>query len=75
MVANHINLLYELQEDKGHMIVITCVDYFSKMVHLVPLQECDARTVADKFLSMIVSQYGLLECILSDYDPCLHGHL
>ena len=54
--------------------MMTCIDRFSKMVQLVPLQESDARTIADKFLSMVVSQHGLPECITSDHDPCFCGH-
>ena len=44
------------------------------MVQLVPLQESDACTIADKFLSMVVSQHGLPECIMSGHDPhfCCH---
>ena len=51
-----------------------CVDIFSKMVHLVLLWESDAQTVADKFLSMVVSQHGPPECITSDRDPRFRGH-
>ena len=55
-------------------MVMTCVDRFSKMVQLVPLRESDARTIADKFLSTVVSQHGLAECITSDRDPRFCGH-
>ena len=55
-------------------MVMTCIDRFSKMVQLVPLQESDTRTVAGKFLSMVVSQHGLSECIMSDRDPRFRGH-
>ena len=44
------------------------------MVQLVPLWESDAQTIADKFLSMLVSQHGLPEYSTSDHDPCFHGH-
>ena len=54
--------------------MMTCIDKLSKMVQLVPLWESDAQTVADKFLSMVVSQHGLPECIMSDHDPCFRGH-
>ena len=30
--------------------------------------------MADKFLSTVVSQHGLLECIMSDPDPRFHDH-
>ena len=56
------------------MIVITCMDRFSKIVQLVPLQESDALTIADIFLSMVVSQHRLPECITSHCDPCFCGY-
>ena len=55
-------------------MVMTFIDRFSKVVQLVPLQESDAQTVANKFLSMVVNQHGLPECITSDHDPRFHGH-
>ena len=55
-------------------MVRMCIDYFSKMVKLVSLQESDKQTVADKFLSIVVSQHGLPNCITSDYDPWSNGH-
>ena len=30
--------------------------------------------MAEKFLSTVVSQYALPECIVSDYDPQFSGH-
>ena len=44
------------------------------MVRLVPLQESDAGTVANKFLSTVVSQHGLPECIMNNHDPRFSGH-
>ena len=55
-------------------MVMMCINRFSKMVQLVPLWESDARTIADKFLSMVVIQPGLPECIRSNHDPCFCGH-
>ena len=55
-------------------MVMTCSNKFSKIVQLVPLQESDANTIADKFLSMIVSQHGLPECIMGDCDPHFYGY-
>ena len=56
------------------MIVMTYINRFSKMVQLVLLWESDARTIADRFLSMIVSHHGFPECTTSDRDPRFHGH-
>ena len=55
-------------------MVMMCIDGFGKMVQLVPLQESDTCTIADKFLSIVVSQHGLLEYITNDCDPCFCGH-
>ena len=55
-------------------MVMIYVNRFSKMVQLVLLQESDAHTIADRFLSIVVSQHRLPECITSDHDPRFHGH-
>ena len=55
-------------------MVMTYINRFNKMVQLVLLWESDAPTAANSFLSMVVSQNGLPECITSNYDPCFHGH-
>ena len=55
-------------------MVITCIEKFSNMVQLVPLQESDTRTVAEKFLSTVVSQHGLPEYIMSNHDPHFCSH-
>ena len=44
------------------------------MVQLLPLQEPDPHTIADKFFSMVVSQHRLQEYIISDHDPHFCGH-
>ena len=56
------------------MMVMTCIDRFSKIVQLVLLQEFDVCTIANKFLSMVVSWHGLPKCIISDHDPHFCAH-
>ena len=55
-------------------MVMTYINRSSKMVQLVPLQESDAHTAAVKFLIMVVSQHGLPQWIISNYDPCFCSH-
>ena len=55
-------------------MVMTYIDKFNKIVQLAPLQESDAHTVDDKLLSLVVSQHGLPECIMSDHDPHFYSH-
>ena len=69
-----MNFVSELLENEGHMMVIKCIYRFNKMVQLELLLESDAYIVADKFLSMVVSEHGLPECIMSDCDPHFCGH-
>ena len=61
----------ELPEDDRYGTIMTCIDWFSKMVVLVPLHETDAQTVASRFLA--ISQYGLPVTIISDRDPRFQG--
>ena len=56
------------------MMVMINIDGFSKIVQLVPFQESGACIIADKFLSMVVSQHELPECTTSDHDPLFQGH-
>ena len=70
----HIGFVSELPQDNRHMMVIACVDYFIKMVQLVLLQESNAQTMANMFLSTVVSYCGLLDFITSDHDPRFFGH-
>ena len=53
---------------------MTCIHRFSKIVQLVPLRESDICTMANKFLSRVVSQHELLECIMSNCDTHFCGH-
>ena len=55
-------------------MVMICIDRFSKIVQLVPFQESDALTFADKSLSAVVSQHGLPEYITSNCDPHFCNH-
>ena len=38
------------------------------------MQAYDVHTMADKFLSLLVSQHGFPEYITSDHDPRFCGH-
>ena len=53
--------------------MMTCIDRFSKIVQLVPLQESNACTIADKLLSIVVSQHELPECIISNHETHFCG--
>ena len=59
----------ELPENNGHGTIMTCEDYFSKMVVLVPLCETDAQTVASRFLAEVMSHHGFPATIISNRDP------
>ena len=59
----------EFQGDHGYGIIMMCIDHFSKMVVLVPLQESDTETVASCFLAELMSHCGFLVTIISNRDP------
>ena len=44
------------------------------MVKLLPFCKSDACTMVGKFLNMVVSQHGLQDCIIIDYDTQFLGH-
>ena len=56
------------------MIVMMCLDCFSKIVQLVTIQESNAHTIADKLLSIVVSQYRIPACIISDHEPQFYSN-
>ena len=51
------------------MIVMICIDHFSKIVQLVQLYKSDAETQAEKILNTVVSQHGLPKCITCCHNP------
>ena len=55
-------------------MVIICINHFIKLVQLVPFHASKINTMADKFLSIVISQHRLSECIISDCDPCFCVH-
>ena len=69
----HINFVTEFPEDDGYRTILTCIDYFSKMVVLVPLQEAEALTVASCFLAKVLSHHKLPAIIISNINPRLQG--
>ncbi len=49
--------------------MLTIVDFLSKLVRLVPTRDdVTAQAVTTLFFDFIVSQFGLLRCIVSDRD-------
>ena len=59
----------ELPEYDGYGTIMMCVDWFSKMVVLVPLDKTDAQTIASCFLAEVVSNHKLPATIINDRDP------
>ena len=45
----------ELPDDNKYTMAVICIDQFSKILWLIPVQESNALTVADIVLSMVVS--------------------
>ena len=69
----NIKFISESLEDYKHTMVMISIECFGKMVWMVPLRESDAWTLADKFLNMVVIQYGLPHYNISEYDPRFCG--
>ena len=65
----HIDFVTEIPEDNAYKTIMICIDCFSKMVVLVPLQESDAQTVSSRFLAAFVSLQRFPATIISDREP------
>ena len=65
-----MDFLTNLPTNNGSESILVVVDRFSKMIHLVPLQQkTEASDVADAFFDSVVRLHGLPATIISDRDP------
>jgi transposase InsO family protein len=50
----------------GHKYVLCCIDMFSKWIEAVPLQQIDARTVAEAVVTQVALRHGVPQVIHTD---------
>ena len=65
----HISFAIEPPKDNRSGIIITYINYFSKMVVLAPLRESDAQIVASSILAQAVSHPRSQASIINNRDP------
>ena len=62
----HVNLVGPLPESKGYRYLLTVIDRFTRWPEVVPLQDIEARTVANAYVHNWVARFGVPEQMTSD---------
>ena len=70
----HINLIIKFPEEDRYSIVMTCIDFFSRLAVLVLLRKSDIYTAAKKILAEAVSHHGLTLATIGSKDPRFQGN-
>lgn len=64
-----------LTQSNGKNIILVAVDRLNKSAHFVTLSHpLTAKTVADKFIKVVVKLHGMPRSIISDRDPIFISH-
>ena len=69
-----MDLVTDLPESNGYTAIAVFMDKLMKMVHLAPCtKEMTAMEYAKLFVDHIFQLHGVLEVIISDWDPHFTG--
>lgn len=65
-----VDFVNGLPISKGHSVVLTVVDRFSKMVHFIPLSKLPpAKEMANVLIQQVFRLHGIPQDIVSDRSP------
>ena len=53
----------------GCRYIFTCIDVFSRYVHLYPIKKANAKTLIDKLINHYIPTYGDIESVINDKGP------